>query len=56
MNNHSSKKIWFITGISRGLGRALAEAALLRGDTVIGTSRKLTEIRLRANCTFFHWT
>jgi NAD(P)-dependent dehydrogenase (short-subunit alcohol dehydrogenase family) len=30
---------WFITGVSRGLGRALAEAALGRGDTVIGTVR-----------------
>jgi NAD(P)-dependent dehydrogenase (short-subunit alcohol dehydrogenase family) len=30
---------WFITGIARGLGRALAQAALERGDTVIGTSR-----------------
>ena len=32
-------KTWLITGISRGLGRALAEAALERGDTVIGTVR-----------------
>jgi NAD(P)-dependent dehydrogenase (short-subunit alcohol dehydrogenase family) len=32
-------KTWFITGISRGLGKALAEAALARGDTVIGTTR-----------------
>jgi NAD(P)-dependent dehydrogenase (short-subunit alcohol dehydrogenase family) len=32
-------KTWFITGISRGLGRALAEAALARGDIVIGTTR-----------------
>jgi len=30
---------WFITGISRGLGRSLAEAALAEGDTVIGTVR-----------------
>lgn len=30
---------WFITGISRGLGRALAQAALARGDTVVGTVR-----------------
>jgi NAD(P)-dependent dehydrogenase (short-subunit alcohol dehydrogenase family) len=35
----NSNKVWFITGISRGFGKALAEAALLRGDTVIGTSR-----------------
>lgn len=30
---------WFITGISRGLGRALAAAALAEGDTVVGTIR-----------------
>ncbi|HEY9679859.1 MAG TPA: oxidoreductase [Drouetiella sp.] len=35
----SNTKVWFITGISRGLGKSLAEAALSRGDTVIGTSR-----------------
>lgn len=32
-------KTWFITGISRGLGKALAQAALARGDTVVGTVR-----------------
>lgn len=32
-------KTWLITGISRGLGKALAEAALGRGDTVVGTVR-----------------
>jgi len=32
-------KHWFITGISRGLGLALAKAALSRGDTVVGTIR-----------------
>jgi NAD(P)-dependent dehydrogenase (short-subunit alcohol dehydrogenase family) len=30
---------WFITGISRGLGKALAVAALAEGDTVVGTVR-----------------
>ena len=35
-------KIWFITGISRGFGRALADALLTRGDTVIGTTRSGT--------------
>ena len=35
----SNPKIWFITGISRGLGRELASAALEEGDVVIGTSR-----------------
>jgi len=32
-------KNWLITGVSRGLGKALAEAALARGDTVVGTVR-----------------
>jgi NAD(P)-dependent dehydrogenase (short-subunit alcohol dehydrogenase family) len=32
-------KTWLITGISRGLGLALARAALERGDAVIGTVR-----------------
>lgn len=33
------KKIWLITGVSRGLGKALAQAVLDRGDIVIGTTR-----------------
>ena len=32
-------KVWFITGISRGLGKALAAAVLKRGDLVVGTTR-----------------
>lgn len=31
---------WLITGVSSGLGRALAQAALARGDRVAGTVRK----------------
>jgi len=31
--------VWFITGVSAGLGRALAAAALERGDAVHGTVR-----------------
>jgi NAD(P)-dependent dehydrogenase (short-subunit alcohol dehydrogenase family) len=34
-----SQPVWFITGVSRGLGRALAAAVLARGDTVVGTTR-----------------
>ncbi|SEH02990.1 NADP-dependent 3-hydroxy acid dehydrogenase YdfG [Nonomuraea solani] len=34
-------KIWFITGSSRGLGRAFACAALSRGDRVAATARDL---------------
>jgi NAD(P)-dependent dehydrogenase (short-subunit alcohol dehydrogenase family) len=32
-------KTWLITGAGRGLGLALAEAAVARGDVVIGTFR-----------------
>jgi NAD(P)-dependent dehydrogenase (short-subunit alcohol dehydrogenase family) len=32
-------RTWFITGVSRGLGQAIANAALAEGDTVIGTVR-----------------
>jgi NAD(P)-dependent dehydrogenase (short-subunit alcohol dehydrogenase family) len=34
------KRTWLITGVSTGLGRALAEAVLSRGEVVIGTLRK----------------
>ena len=34
------QKTWLITGVSSGLGRLLAQKALARGDSVIGTSRK----------------
>lgn len=36
----SDTRTWLITGVSTGFGRALAEAVLARGDTVIGTLRK----------------
>jgi len=36
-----SKKVWFITGASRGFGRVWAEAALRRGDKVAATARSL---------------
>jgi len=35
---------WLITGISGGLGRALAEAALARGDTVAGAARRESDL------------
>ena len=35
----SEQRIWFITGISRGLGKALAQAVLAVGNAVIGITR-----------------
>jgi NAD(P)-dependent dehydrogenase (short-subunit alcohol dehydrogenase family) len=33
-------QVWFITGSSRGLGRALVQAALDAGDSVVATARR----------------
>ena len=33
------QKIWFITGISSGLGKAIAQTVIDKGDFVIGTFR-----------------
>lgn len=33
-------KVWLVTGASSGFGRAIAEAAVAAGDTVIGTARR----------------
>jgi NAD(P)-dependent dehydrogenase (short-subunit alcohol dehydrogenase family) len=35
----SRMRTWFITGVSTGLGKALAEEVLARGDHVVGTVR-----------------
>lgn len=37
-------KIWFITGISSGLGKALADALIENDDFVIGTFRKASQV------------
>ncbi|MET9499497.1 SDR family NAD(P)-dependent oxidoreductase [Streptomyces sp. NPDC006552] len=36
----NEQKVWFITGSSRGLGRALTTAALQAGDLVVATARR----------------
>jgi NAD(P)-dependent dehydrogenase (short-subunit alcohol dehydrogenase family) len=36
----ASGRVWLITGASSGFGRAIAEAALAAGDTVVATARK----------------
>lgn len=38
-----TKKNWFITGISSGLGKAIAQTAIDNGDFVIGTFRDQTQ-------------
>ena len=42
MNN--KKRNWFITGISSGIGKALAEVALKKGDFVMGTFRNQSQV------------
>jgi NAD(P)-dependent dehydrogenase (short-subunit alcohol dehydrogenase family) len=39
-----NQKIWFITGISSGLGKALAQSVLEKGDFVIGTFRQQAQV------------
>lgn len=34
------QRVWFVTGVSRGLGHAIAAAVLAAGDTVIGTTHQ----------------
>ncbi|MGF1938048.1 MAG: oxidoreductase [Nostoc sp. ChiQUE02] len=40
----SQTRVWFITGTSSGLGRALAETVLERGETVVLTARNPQQI------------
>ncbi|MFF7144705.1 SDR family NAD(P)-dependent oxidoreductase [Streptomyces nodosus] len=37
-------KVWFVTGSSRGLGRAIVAAALEAGDRVVATARKPAQL------------
>lgn len=40
----SGTRVWFVTGASRGLGRAFTEAALGVGDRVVGVARDVTPL------------
>jgi NAD(P)-dependent dehydrogenase (short-subunit alcohol dehydrogenase family) len=44
MHVHADTKVWFVTGASRGLGRAISEVALERGDHVVATARDETSV------------
>src|ERR1700682_1405675 len=39
------KRVWFITGSSDGIGRALTEAVLARGERAVVTARKPEAVR-----------
>jgi NAD(P)-dependent dehydrogenase (short-subunit alcohol dehydrogenase family) len=38
-------RVWFVTGTSTGLGRALAEEVLAHGDRVVATARDATTVK-----------
>lgn len=39
------QRVWFITGAGKGIGNAIAMAALDAGDCVISTTEKATHIK-----------
>ncbi|MCR9064279.1 MAG: oxidoreductase [Cytophagales bacterium] len=40
----TEKKVWFITGVSSGLGKQLAKEVLSQGQIVVGTFRKQAQV------------
>jgi NAD(P)-dependent dehydrogenase (short-subunit alcohol dehydrogenase family) len=38
-STHIDERVWFVTGASRGFGRALSEAVLSRGDRLVASAR-----------------
>jgi NAD(P)-dependent dehydrogenase (short-subunit alcohol dehydrogenase family) len=44
MDTSGTSRVWFITGASRGLGRAFTEAALAAGDRVVGAARDVSPL------------
>ncbi|MVV50461.1 SDR family NAD(P)-dependent oxidoreductase [Pseudomonas sp. PB120] len=45
--SHSFKRVWFITGASRGIGAKIAAAALANGDAVVATARDAATVTQR---------
>lgn len=43
--SNTMKKVWFITGSSKGLGKNLVEAVLLKGDYVVATARNPEQLK-----------
>jgi NAD(P)-dependent dehydrogenase (short-subunit alcohol dehydrogenase family) len=46
MNNSENKKVWFVTGASKGLGLALTKALLEQGYQVAATSRNVDQLTI----------
>jgi NAD(P)-dependent dehydrogenase (short-subunit alcohol dehydrogenase family) len=40
----NENRVWFVTGTSSGFGRAIADAALARGDRVVATARRAEQL------------
>ena len=49
--NSENKRVWFITGASKGLGYAFTCAALKAGDKVVAVARTIDNLTDR-NCHF----
>ena len=45
--NNATKRVWFITGASRGIGAEITKAALAAGDSVVATARDATKVAER---------
>lgn len=43
--NHTTRKVWLITGASSGLGKSLAEAVIANGDVAVVTARRLDRLQ-----------